>query len=108
MGEVVAKRPPGRLWRYFGTEFTKGSRQTACQSLKQLPLALGQVVSNAVGRNIAARKEPHAHRAGLLQELGLWMPGPHTEVDQSLRSPPPTFHQPPAVEHFSDQRIART
>ena len=108
MGEVVAKRPLGRLWRYFGTEFAKGSRQTACQSLKQLPLALGQVVSNAVGRNIAARKEPHAHRAGLLQELGLWMPGPHARGRPVFASPPPTFHQPPAVEHFSDQRIAWT
>ncbi len=35
MGEVVAKRAVGRLRRYFGPEFAKGSCQTACQSLKR-------------------------------------------------------------------------
>jgi hypothetical protein len=35
MGEVVAKRALGRLRRYFGPEFAKGSCQTACQSLKR-------------------------------------------------------------------------
>jgi hypothetical protein len=76
MREVVAKRPLRRLWRYLGSEFAKGSCYTACQSLKQLPLALCQVVSNAIRGNIAARKEANANRACLLQELRLRMPSP--------------------------------
>ena len=49
MFEIVAKRPFGRLRGYFGSELAEGSRQTACQSLKQLPLALGQVMSDPIG-----------------------------------------------------------
>jgi len=108
MGEVVTKRALGRLWRYFGPEFAKGACQTACQRLKQLPLALGQVMSDPKGRNIAARKEAHAHCAGLLQELGLGMPSPHAQVNQSLRALPPTFHQSPPIEHLGDQGISGT
>jgi len=82
MGEIVPKLPLRRLWRCFSTEFAKGSRQTACQRLKQLPLPLGQVVSNPMGGNIAARKEAHAHCARLLQELGLR--AAHPEVPGKL------------------------
>jgi hypothetical protein len=44
----------------------------------------------------------------LLKELGLGMPRRHAQVNQSLRAPPPTFHQPPPIEHLGDQGIAWT
>ena len=65
----------------------KRAWESPSQSLKELPLASGQVVSNAVGRNIAARKERHAHHARRSRGSGSRCPA-LTRRPTSLRSPP--------------------
>jgi len=63
-----------------GATWARSSPKANCfaarQSLKPLPLALGQVMSNPIKGNIAARQEAYAHCAGLVQKLRFGMPGP--------------------------------
>jgi hypothetical protein len=97
--------PFRRDWCHLGSEFAEGSCFAARQSLKQFPLALGQVVSSPITGHIAplGRKRTHTS-AGLLQEFRLGMPSPHAQLNQSLRAPPPTFHQPPPTEQLQQSR----
>ena len=58
-------------------------------------------------RDVAAGQEAHADCSCLLDKLGLRVACLHAELHDFLRTPSPTFDQPPAIEDASDKWVAR-
>ena len=97
------RRRSGQTLPYFA----KRQGAVVSQNLEELPLPLRKVMGHPMGRDVAAGQEAHPHAAGLLAELGLWVAGPDTQLDNLLRSPAPAFDDTAEVEDLGDQRVAR-
>jgi hypothetical protein len=76
--------------------------------LKDLALAVREVMSDAKRRHIPARQKPNAHRSTNLQKFWLWMAGTQTQFNNFLRATSPTFNQSSAIEDLCDQWISRS
>jgi len=75
--------------------------------LKDLALAVREVMSDAKRRHIPARQKPNAHRPTNLQKLWLRVAGAQTQFNNFLRATSPTFNQSSPIEDLCDQWISR-
>ena len=76
--------------------------------LRDLALAVREVMSDAKRRHMPARQKPNAHCSTNLQKSWLRMAGTQTQFNNFLRATPPTFNQPSAIEDLCDRWISKS
>ncbi len=107
MNEIITQRAVSDSRINLGTNISEWPTSISGESLKNLPLAVCQVVANAKRSHIPARQKPDAHRSSNLQELRLRVASAQTQFNNFLRTTAPSFHQPTSIENLSDQRVSR-
>ena len=106
MNKIVTQCPFGKRRSDLAPNLGKGTLPGAGNGLEDLPLALGEIVSNAERRHIAARKEANANRAGNLKELRFRVAGTKTQFNNLLRTPAPALDQPAPIKDFRYQGVS--
>ncbi len=75
--------------------------------LKNLALAVREVMSDPKRRHIPARQKPNAHRPTNLHKFWLRMAGAQTQFNNFLRTTSPAFNQSSPIEDLCDQGVSR-
>jgi hypothetical protein len=80
---------------------------SSCNGLKNLALAIREVMSGAKRRHIPARQKSNAHRSIILWKVSLLMAGAQTQFNNFLRTTSPAFNQFAPIEDLCEQWISR-
>lgn len=80
---------------------------SSCNGLKNLALAVREVMSDAKRRHIPARQKPNNRRSTILWIVSLRMAGAQTQFNNFLRTTSPAFNQFAPIEDLCEQWISK-